>query len=75
MNGLVLNRPRRKGEFSFDGPISITPGGEIVPRTRAMRFCGPCAAGSHGVRHSEVGCLRVLGREPRDVVCDCEVAG
>jgi hypothetical protein len=76
-----LHRPRRKGEFSFDGPIrfdgpvSITPGGEFVPRNRPARLCGKCLMGEHSVAHTELGCLRTVRREPMDYVCDCEVVG
>lgn len=81
MSTAHIHRPRRKGEFSFDGPlifdvpVSVSPGGQFVPRNRPLRFCGKCEAGNHAAKHSEIGCLRVLGREPKDVVCDCEVVG
>jgi hypothetical protein len=70
-----LHRARRPGEFSFDGPISITPGGEFVPRNRAARFCAQCPKGNHSSAHTELGCLRTIHCAPKDYVCDCEVPG
>lgn len=71
-----LHRARRKGEFSLsDGPITVTPSGQVVPRNRPARICSRCAEGRHTRKHSEIGCLQTVHRIPKDYVCDCEVVG
>lgn len=36
-------------------------------------LCGRCAAGVHAFEHGETGCMRKMGVEPRDWVCQCPV--
>lgn len=72
----AVHRPRRRGEFSLsDGPYSVNPNGQVVPRDRPLRICVHCAGGRHTRKHSEIGCLQTVHRIPKDYVCDCEVVG
>ena len=48
-------------------PIPIGP--------NPKKLCWRCANWMHDWRHSEIGCLEVIGKEPRDFVCACVVPG
>jgi hypothetical protein len=45
----------------------------IGPNPRIL--CGRCARGNHDWQHSELGCLVIIGRFPRDFLCVCDVKG
>lgn len=39
------------------------------------KLCWRCQYGDHSWRHSEIGCLELIGKPPRDYICACEVPG